>query len=251
VQPVPSLREAAEGLLDDPGGVIAFGEIHQTKATAGVRSALAHFIDDVLPVVGPRASHLIIETWIPPAGCDETEKRVDAEVARTTERPAATETEIVRLGRAAKALGVAPHLLAIGCEEYRALLGKGQGAGLDYDRLLTMTERHLEQAIRQALDLPRSAARPIVMVYGGALHNDLYPGAALAKYSFGPAVFALTGGAYREVDLYVPEMIDATPAVRAERWRLAWTRAGGGRQASVIRRSTHSAILVPARSSVP
>ncbi len=144
---------------------------------------------------------------------------------------------------------MAPHLLAIGCEEYRALLG--QGNGLDYDRLLTMTERHLEAAIRQALGLPRSAARPIVIVYGGALHNDLYPDAALAKYSFGPAVFALTGGAYREVDLYVPEMIDATPAVRAERWRLAWSRAGGGRQASVIRRSSHSAILVPARSSVP
>ena len=36
---VASLREAAEGLLDDPGGVIAFGELHQTNGTAGVRSA--------------------------------------------------------------------------------------------------------------------------------------------------------------------------------------------------------------------
>ena len=59
--------------------------------------------------------------------------------------------------------------------------------------------------------LPRPPGRPLVVVYGGALHNDLYPDATLAKSRFGRAIFAFTRGVYREIDLYVPAMIDATP----------------------------------------
>ncbi len=96
-------------------------------------------------------------------------------------------------------------MLDVGCHEYQSLI-TGSG-GVDYDRLLTMTGQHLGRAIQQALALPRPAGRPLVLVYGGALHNDLEPGAELAKYSFGPATDALTHGDYREVDLFVPELI--------------------------------------------
>jgi hypothetical protein len=240
---VTSVADAAAALGADPGGVIAFGEIHQTKATARVRSALARFTDEILPVLAPHAGHLVIETWLAPEGCGETEKRVDADVARTTERPAATENEIVRLGRRAKELGVQPHVLAIGCDEYQTLIASA-GGGVDYDKLLSITERHLEQAIRQALALPRSAARPVVIVYGGALHNDLHPDPELAKYTFGRAIFALTRGAYREVDLYVPEMVDATPALKAEPWYGAWRGAGAGKQPALVRRSRASSVIL-------
>src|SRR6185436_1982792 len=37
---------AVETLMPDPGGVIAFGELHQTHATASVRSAIARFTDE-------------------------------------------------------------------------------------------------------------------------------------------------------------------------------------------------------------
>ena len=84
---------------------------------------MARFTDEILPAVAPHASHLIVETWITRGTCGETEKHVTEEVARTTERPAETENEIVRLLRRAKELGVAPHVLDVGCDEYQVLAG--------------------------------------------------------------------------------------------------------------------------------
>ena len=110
-------------LMPDPGGVIAFGELHQTRATAKVRSAIARFTDEILPVVAPHASHLIVETWITRGTCGEAEAHVTEEVARTTERPVETESEIMKLLRRAKELGVAPHVLDVGCDEYEVLAG--------------------------------------------------------------------------------------------------------------------------------
>ena len=238
----PSAAAAVAALLRDPGGVVAFGELHQTKATAAVRSALARFTDEILPVVAPHAAHLIVETWVTTGACGESEKQVTEDVARTTERPAETENEIVKLLRRARELGVAPHVLAVGCAEYQALAGAG--GHVDYDRLLAVTEQHLERAIRQAALFPRSAERPLVVVYGGALHNDLRPDPSLAKYSFGPAIFSFMRGAYREIDLYVPEMVDATPALRAEPWYRVWRRGRAEPGVVVVPRSARSAVLL-------
>ena len=194
--------------------MIAFGELHQTRATAKVRSAIARFTDEILPVVAPHASHLIVETWITRGTCGEAETHVTEEVARTTERPVETESEIMKLLRRAKELGVAPHVLDVGCDEYKVLAGEGGTSGrVDYDKLLTITNQHLERAIGQGLLLPRAPGRPLVVVYGGALHNDLFPDPTLAKYTFGRHVHAATRGAYREIDLYVPEMVDAHAGV--------------------------------------
>jgi hypothetical protein len=238
-----SAQTAVAALLPDAGGVIAFGELHQTRATARVRSSIARFTDEILPVVAPHASHLIVETWITRGTCGEAETRVTEEVARTTERPAETESEIMKLLRRAKELGVAPHVLDVGCGEYRVLAGSG--GAVDYDRLLTITNQHLERAIGQGLLLPRAPGRPLIVVYGGALHNDLFPDPTLAKYTFGRHVHAATRGAYREIDLYVPEMIDTTPSLHAEPWYRAWQRAGAGKSdVVVIERSPRSAIVV-------
>src|SRR5262252_1186978 len=239
---VQSARAAVEAMIADPGGVIAFGELHQTRATAKVRSALARFTDEILPVVAPHASHLIVETWITRGTCGEAEAQVTKEVARTTERPVETESEIMKLLRRAKELGVAPHVLEVGCDEYKVLAGAG--GAVDYDKLLTITNQHLQRAIGQGLLLPRAPGRPLLIVYGGALHNDLFPDPALAKYTFGRAVHAATRGAYREVDLYVPEMVDTTPSLKAEPWYQAWQRAGAGRGVVVIERGPRSAIVV-------
>jgi len=252
---IASVRAAAAPWMADPGGVIAFGELHQTRATAKVKSAIARFTDEILPVVAPHASHLIVETWITRGTCGEAETHVTEEIARTTERPAETESEIMKLLRRAKELGVAPHVLEVGCDEYKVLAGEagvGENAGaIDYDKLLTITNNHLERAIGQALLLPRAPGRPLIVVYGGALHNDLYPEATLAKYTFGRHVHAATRGAYREVDLYVPEMVDTTPALKAEPWHRAWQAAGGGAGAVVVERGPRSAILVFQRGRLP
>ena len=242
-----SAPAAVVTLLGEPGGVIAFGELHQTQATAKVRSAIARFTDDILPVVAPHASHLIVETWITTGKCGDSETRVTEDVARTTERPAETESEIMRLLKKAKALGVAPHVLDIACDEYKKLTGAD--GGVDYDRLLTVTNQHLGRAIQQGLLLTRAPGRPLVVVYGGALHNDLYPAAALAKYTFGRAIHAITRGMYREIDLYVPEMVDATPALKAEPWYDAWRRAGAGTSDVLIERGPRSTVVVFKRAT--
>ena len=239
---VASAQAGIAPLLPDPGGVIAFGELHQTRATAKVRSSLARFTDEILPAIAPHASHLIVETWITRGTCGDEEKHVNEEVARTTERPVETESEIMKLLRRAKELGVAPHVLDVGCDEYKVLAGAG--GAVDYDKLLTITNTHLQRAIGQGLLLPRAPGRPLLIVYGGALHNDLFPDPTLAKYTFGRHVHAATRGAYREVDLYVPEMVDSTPALKAEPWYRAWQRAGGGASDVVIARNPRSTIVV-------
>jgi hypothetical protein len=233
----PSASAALEPFLRDAAGVVAFGEIHQDRRGPRTRSSLARFTDDVLPALAARASHLIVETWVTTGACGAVEARVTEDVARTTARPAATETEIVRLLRRAKELGVAPHVLSVSCDEYGFLVGgaaapvdgaaalaDGDATLVDYDRLLTLTRRHLARAIEQALALPRAPVRPLVLVYGGALHNDLYPDPALAAYAFGQSIYALTRGDYREVDLVVPELAARLPALRAEPWYAVWRR---------------------------
>ncbi len=241
VSPADAMR-AFLGDLGDAPGVVAFGELHQTAKTADVRSSIARFTDEILPAIAPRASHLIVETWVSRGACGETEKQVTQDVARTTERPAETENEIVRLLRRAKELGMEPHVLDVDCHEYQTLVGAG--GTVDYDKLLTLTGRHLGRAIEQALALPRPADRPLVLVYGGALHNDLAPNPELAKYSFGPAIDALTHGDYREVDLLVPELVDSYPALRAERWYPVWRKARATPGTTLIRRQARSAVLL-------
>jgi hypothetical protein len=239
----PSAAAALAEGLRDATGVVAFGEVHQDEATNGTRSALARFADDVLPSLAPRASHLIVETWITTGACGKAETRVSEDIARTTERPVETESEIVRLLRRAKEAGVAPHVLAVTCDEYAALTG-ARGKGVDYDRLLRLTRRHLELAIRQALLLPRTPARPLVLVYGGALHNDLYPARGLEPYAFGPAIFSLLRGDYQEVDLYVPELVERLASMRAEAWYRAWRGFGHEDETVVIPRSARSTIVL-------
>jgi hypothetical protein len=244
----PSAAEAVAELVRDDAGVVAFGEIHQDTATASVRSSLARFTDEILPVLAPRASHLVVETWVARGECGDAEARVTEDVARTTERPVETESEIVRLLRRAREAGIAPHILEVPCAEYRALAGEG-GAKVDYDRLLTFTGRALGDAVRRAALLPRPPGRPLVLVYGGALHNDLHPDPALAAYSFGPGAHQLMRGGYREIDLYVPELAERLPAFRAERWYGVWRRRAAPGQAAAIARSARSAIVVFPRST--
>jgi hypothetical protein len=246
-----SADAAISAWLGDASGVVAFGEVHQDTSTVATRSALARFTEDILPALAPRASHLIVETWMTTGKCGEPEARVTEDIARTTERPKETEGEIVRLLRRAKAAGVAPHVLAIDCKEYASLQASDGHGGVDYDRLLTMTGRHLETAIRQALALPRTPERPLVVVYGGALHNDLYPERGLAAYSFAPSIFAATHGDYREIDLYVPAFVERMPALKSTAWYRAWRSFAHPASVVTMPRSARSLIVVYPRGEDP
>jgi hypothetical protein len=241
--------------------VLGVGELHQTTDTAAIPSSLSRFTREVLPMIAGRTSDLIVETWITDGACGPAEAATIAGVATTTERPAATESEIVTLLRRAKDAGVRPHVLHVSCADYQLLSppsssttssSSKRGATVDFQRMLTLIERQLRATITKVLAArPAADAAKMVVVYGGALHNDLYPDPALASFSYGVAIFRATGGRYRELDFYVPEYLERSAAMRGESWFPVWQRdAGAGQPAgtvTVIPRSRNSFILIASR----
>jgi hypothetical protein len=247
---IPSVNHAIDELLARQPRVVAFGEIHQTTASLKVPSSLKHFEDEILPVVAPRASDLVVETWVTEGKCGKTEQAVMKDVHKTTQRPAQTEDEVVTLLKRARAAGVKPHILSVSCKEYEAIY---QGKkGVDYDALLRMTSEKLEAGIREVLGKPGAGAETrAVVVYGGALHNDLAPAEGLASYTFGESVSKTVGGKYLEIDLYVPEYVEKQKTLRAEPWYRAYKKVARSGQAVLIERSLSSYVIVFPRAGRP
>jgi len=239
---IPSVNGAIEELLARQPRVVAFGEIHQTTASLKVPSSLKHFEDELLQVVAPRASDLIVETWVTEGKCGKTEKAVMKDVRKTTERPVQTEDEVVTLIKRAKEAGVKPHILSVSCKEYETIY---QGKQVDYDALLRMTSEKLEAGVRDVLARPGAApADRAVVVYGGALHNDLAPAEGLSAYAFGESLSKTLGGKYLEIDLYVPEYVEKQKTLRAEPWYRAYKKAARPGRAVMIERSLDSYVIV-------
>jgi len=234
-----SLAEALRAVLAGQPRVLAVGELHQTKATARVPSALARFTREMLaPLREAGATDLVVETWITTGACGEVEEKAVAQVEKTTERPARTENEVLTLLKQAKQAGILPRILQVACQDYRAMMG---GSQIDFDRVLRLTRDQLEAQIRAALARPGSR---MVVSYGGALHNDLQPTQELGPYSFGPAVSSLVGGRYVELDLYVPEYVDQNAALRKEPWWGAYRGAYRRGQVTLVRRGDSSYALI-------
>jgi hypothetical protein len=254
----PTLDEAIATLLTPPATptatpvlaplVLGVGELHQTAETAGIASSLSRFTRQVWPRIAARVSDLVVETWVTDGACGKAEAATVGDVARTTERPAATEDEIVALLTRAKASGARTHILKVSCAEYRLLAPAGGGGSrqpVDFERMLALIEHKLEAQVTAVLATrPAADAARLVVVYGGALHNDLHPDPALAPFSYGLRAFHTTAGRYRELDLYVPAYLARNPAMRGEPWFPLWQRAAAAGRPVLIRRSPESFILV-------
>ena len=228
--------------------VLGVGELHQTADTAGIASSLSRFTRQIWPLLAARVSDLIVETWVTDGACGTAETATIGDVARTTERPAATENEIVALLTRAKASGARPHILKVTCAEYRLLApagGGGERQPVDYERMLSLIEHKLETKVTEVLATrPAADAGKLIVVYGGALHNDLHPDPVLAPFSYGLRAFHATAGRYRELDLYVPAYLERNPAMRNEPWFPLWQRAAAPGRSVLIRRSPNSFIVV-------
>lgn len=237
----------------DGGGearVVAFGEYHQTKKDdkqAGPASALKRFTGDLLGVVAGKSSDLVLETWVTEGSCGKQEKAVVTDVQKTTERPQATENELVTLARRAKESGLNPHILKLSCKDYESL--HGADGSVDYEKLLKLVNELLERKIAGVLrKRGEEGVQKTVLVYGGALHNDLFPMAELAPYTFGQKAQRALAGRYLEVDLYVPEFIERDARLVKEPWYASYKKAAqrGAAQKStfVVRRGPGSYILL-------
>ena len=237
--------QALKQVLATPAQVVAFGEYHQTSETKEIHSSLLRFTNELLPLVAKVATDLVVETWVADGRCGKQENKVVEEVQTTTERPPETEYEIMTLLKRAKAEGVAPHILTMSCKDYRSVTGKA--GETDFLKMLTLTRDRLQSEVSYWLGAPRSAATegvPVVAVYGGAMHNALYPAPNDKPFAFGRALFAKTKGQYLEVDLFVPEYILDDKRMAAEPWFAGFKAGIKAGDALLIRRSERSYIIV-------
>ncbi len=213
-----SPAEAFAKVLAENPRVLAVGETHAQKDVENVTSATKRFTDGLLPALGGRASDLVIELWVGNPACVKKVEKVQKQQKDVTATQAPTnQNEFMLLGDAAKKLGVMPHALVPGCDEYERILDAGGG---DIDAMLSMIARLTARDVGALLDKSgddASASRMIV-AYGGAMHNDAAPRPGHEAWSFGPALVAKTGGRYVELDLIVPELVKDTDAWRAQPW---------------------------------
>jgi hypothetical protein len=254
----PGAGPAVAHVLQDRPRVLGVGEYHQRIGGPTVPSAIKRFTEQMLPVLAPEASDLVVETWVTDGSCGAAEKKVVANVKQTTERPKATENEIVTLALKARAAKVQPHALKVGCADYQQLLG---GKKVDYVKLLEFIGRQLRDTATGAMaerERPAPARdggaaavpdrRRLVVLYGGALHNDLYPTAGLESWSY--AADLAKHGRYVEVDLYVPEYVTGDERLAKEAWYPLLKRAGPDR-VIVVERDTGSYIFILSTTPAP
>lgn len=209
--------EALARILATRPRIIGVGEFHQTSTSAPVRPTIERFID-LLDGIAPLASDLVVETWVESGGCGEKEQAVNQDVRATTERPPEVEDHLTRLLGGAKARGVAPHVLVMGCDDYQSLLG--DGGAVDYDAVLHLIERKLAETATRVWTKRQQAAaeQRAIVLYGGALHNDLYPLPGLEDISYAAKLDRLSSNGYVEIDMIVPELVEETPLVTSRPW---------------------------------
>lgn len=238
----PTAADALRAVLASNPRVLGVGEVHATTDGPAVPTTLSRFTRELLPVLAPHTTDLVIETWRLDGRCGAQEEKVATQVDADAKRPEAAKDDIVLLAEAAVAAGVRPHDLAITCDEYAGLLDAN--GEVVYASLLTLLSAKLQDYAVRAIDTPDAT----MVLYGGAVHNDLFPSEALAAYSYGPAVRAKGGAAYVELDLYAPELLGEAMIEPAWAPLLATT---GPDQVALYERGDGSYVLLLERRAGP
>lgn len=207
--------QAFAAVLEQKPLVLGLGEYHEIEGGPKVKSALKRFTESMLPKLKGKASDLIAETWITNGRCGKAEAEAKEQIEKESERPATTEDEVVTMLKKASSLEIAPHILTVECEEYEDLLDdKGE---IDNVKLLEMVTRLLQEKAEKLAKAQGPDGRAVV-IYGGALHNELSPSEELASFSFGPGLKEATKGRYVQLGLYVPEFIERDEDTRQMAW---------------------------------
>jgi hypothetical protein len=214
----PDLGSALKAILPADARVVGFGELHNRTDRAQVKSTLARFTADGLPVLTDKLSDLIIETWIVDPKCGQAAKTATAKVEIKVRRPQETKTEIGLLAETARAAKVQPHAMKLSCADYEKV-APSKGEVLP-DVMLGLITKELgriaDEAVKHRNKEP--GHRPLIALYGGGLHNDRFPAEGVADWSYAARLDELTGNKYVEIDLIVPELADGDPTLHAEPW---------------------------------
>jgi hypothetical protein len=214
----PDLATALKAIIPADARVVGFGELHSRTDRAQVKSSLARFTAEGIPALADKLSDLIVETWIVDPKCGQAAKTATAKVEITVRRPQETKSEIAQLAEAARAARIQPHAMRINCDDYDKIAPKGKEVAPE--ALLDLTTRELGRITEEAI-LHRDKEpehRPLIALYGGALHNDRFPAAGVEGWSYAAKADKLTNNHFVEVDLIVPELAENDNGSQTAPW---------------------------------
>jgi hypothetical protein len=236
------LASAIALVLRDQPRVVGIGELHErTDRAATARPALVRFADELLPPLATQVSDLVLETWTMAPGC-ATAAQNTRQIEQSMRRPAATAQHITNLFGITKANAITAHAMRLTCEDLAAAV---TADGVDGERLLGLVTRELGRITASAVRYrdERQETRPLILVYGGALHNDLYPPRSTREWSYALDVDRATGGRFVELDLFRPEQIEDNELYQGEPWYPLLAKAGPDRVV-LIERAPHSYVAI-------
>ncbi len=194
-----------------------------------------------------KVTHL--EIWLPRNDCGDqrVEQVAEAQKPATATQSKSNKNEYVTLGHLAKRLGIEPSALVPTCEEYQSILDAGPDS---IERMLALIgKRSGERLVEELHRYPNQESEPVVVAYGGALHNDAEPTSDHKDYSYGPRLLDETQGNYLELDLIVREFVKDTAVWQRQPWYQALKKNRDSSRTLVYQWGLHSFALVFPTSS--
>ena len=180
-----------------------------------------------------------LEAWLD-ASCWSPAGTRD-QIALATQRPTSTSMEVMRLVRHTQQKGLQAHTLPMTCIEYDSVIDAS--GHVDFLLLLHMVTDKLAEVTTGLL-----ANGNGVIVYGGALHNDLYPRWPLEQLSYAKTIARKLDGKVLEIDLVVPEVVAHMNMIRSEPWFPLLGRASPKRVSVWQRGPASYVVILPAQS---
>ncbi len=108
--------------------------------------------------------------------------------------------------------------MRVTCADYARIAPPGKP--VDTVAMLDLTTHELGRIATEAVVHrdKQPAHRPWIALYGGALHNDRFPAAGTAEWSYAAQVDDITHGHFVEIDLIAPELAEPDAVMQKQPW---------------------------------
>ena len=216
--------QAFEAVLDSKPLVLGIGEAHAQKGSEGLASTTARFTQQILPWLASKSSDIVLELMEPDKKCLKTADKVREEQKPVTQEQASeNQNEFITLGTRAKEGGVQPHVLYPSCEQFDHIVKAGpDSVFVMLDTIAVLTEQKAKAILVRN---HKAGDQRLVLLYGGAAHNDVVPRPGRESWSYAKNLQAFTKQRYVEVDLIVREYIKETEVWQQLPWYAHFDKA--------------------------
>lgn len=211
-------RSLAEG-----AHILAVGEAHAQRGDS-VEPTVRRFQREFLSESAQAVSGVLVELMVAPKDCQAVEEVAKKQGTITQNHPPATsdafasqnQADYVALLEGAKAHGLPADLLHPTCSDLRAVRqAKGEFVTATLSLVTELTARSV------GLFFSESRRGPL-LIYGGAMHNDLLPTEERERFSVPQRLGTKFSDTFVEVDLFQRGQIRDTPLWQAHAWYAAY-----------------------------